>query len=78
MDTSSGRIYEPEEMTRRLEAFSEGLVPDEHQPEFVHRLKQGGIVPVSEDVARQQRTGQRVDERRRKRKAAKAARRANR
>lgn len=38
----------------------------------------GEWVPVSDQVARQQKVGQRVEDRRRKRKAAKAARRKNR
>jgi hypothetical protein len=78
MDTQSGRIYGPDEYDQRREAMELRRDLDEHQAEFEAAVRAGQIVPVSEQVARQQRTGQRVEERRRKRKAAKAARRKNR
>ncbi len=67
MDTRSGEIFQPAEpMTR------------EKRRRMERAEARGALVPVSDQVARQQLTGQRVEERRRKRKAAKAARRANR
>lgn len=78
MDTQSGRVYEPDEYEQRMTARELRAELDEHQAEFEQAVEAGRIVPVSEQVARQQQTGQRVEERRRKRKAAKAARRKNR
>lgn len=84
MDARTGRIYGPEEMEQRMKEMElrwqdpETTLADDNQAVFEAAMRGGYIVPVSEQVARQQLTGQRVEERRRKRKAAKAARRANR
>lgn len=93
MNTDTGRIYdvdslystreERRERDRRLaadkadfERMARDLDPERRAFETEHRS--GKVVPVSEIVARHQQTGQRVEDRRRKRKAAKAARKANR
>jgi hypothetical protein len=93
MNTDTGRIYDVgdlypsredrRERDRRLaaersdfERMSRDLDPERRAFETEHRA--GKVVSVSEAVARQQRTGQRVNARRRKRKATKAARRTNR
>jgi hypothetical protein len=74
MDSETGRIYEPQEYSDRKSR----RIADAHQAAFERQEALGKIVEVSETVARQVQTGQRVDARRLKRKAAKAARRANR
>lgn len=90
MDIESGRIYDLKElyptaqdrleMERRvddeLEAAAASLT--EEQRAYEEGVRAGRVVPVSESVRRQQLAGQRVEDRRRKRKAAKAARKANR
>lgn len=81
MNTDTGRIYAPDEFERlssasRKAGNREQLKREER--EFADAMDAGKIVPVSDTVARHVQTGQRVDERRRRRKAAKAARRANR
>jgi hypothetical protein len=78
MDTQSGRIYEPDEYAQRLLSMELRQELDDHQAEFEQAVQAGQIVPVGEQVARQQQTGQRVQNRRERRKAAKAARRKNR
>jgi hypothetical protein len=79
MDTRSGEIFQRD--------TAGSLVPDgyatrreyERAQERMQRAEDDGyLVPVSGQVARQQKIGQRVEDRRRKRKAAKAARRRNR
>jgi hypothetical protein len=67
MDTRTGEIFEPSEPMDR-----------EKRRRMERAQARGELVPVSEQVARQQIIGQRVEDRRRKRKAAKAARRSNR
>lgn len=66
MDTFTGEIFKPQELTR------------EERRRMERAAARGSLVPVSEQVARQQQIGQRVEDRRRKRKAAKAARKRNR
>lgn len=74
MDTTSGRIYLPDE----YQARKDGRVDDEHQAEFRARLAEGRIVEVSDRVAVQQLAGQEAEARRARRKAAKLARKRNR
>lgn len=69
MDTQTGRIYHPDEIA---------AMSAEARAEFDALREQRRVVEVSEQVARQQLAGQRIEERRRKRKVAKAARRRNR
>lgn len=78
MNTDTGRIYPPEELRERFVAMEKQEALDDHQAEFERAYHANKIVPVSEDVAHTVRTGQRVKERRAKRKAAKAARKRNR
>ena len=71
-----------DEMRKRADADDGNLGALDAREEVRRRFEtgyaEGYVVPVSEDVARQQLAGQRVTDRRRKRKAAKAARKANR
>jgi hypothetical protein len=67
MDTRTGEIFRPAEPMNR-----------EKRRRMDDAAARGELVPVSEQVARQQIIGQRVEARRRTRKAAKAARKANR
>jgi hypothetical protein len=85
MNTDTGRIYEPDEYSQRLEAMASpdllrnltGELAD--QREFTEALTAGKIVEVSETVAQKVRLGERELERRdRRRKAAKHARKAQR
>ncbi len=78
MDTTSGRIYPPDEFQERLTAKEKQVALDEHQAEFERRFAEGGIVPVSDRVALQQLRGQEAEARRARRKAEKAARKRNR
>ena len=94
MNTDTGRIYTPEEYERRnrnadsAEAYSAVIKQMDdaeakrkekaEQREFERARAAGKIVEVSEQVAKQQLAGQRVEARRLKRKAAKVARKKNR
>ncbi|MBA2526731.1 MAG: hypothetical protein H0V18_13260 [Pyrinomonadaceae bacterium] len=78
MNTHTGRIYPPDEYKERLDWTQLGEKPDDHQAEFERAVAAGQVVPVSNQVALQQLAGQRDADRRRKRKAAKAARKAQR
>lgn len=78
MNTDTGRIYDPDEYQARNRAARRREKIDAHQAEFEAAQAAGKIVPISETVARHVKTGQRVEDRRRQRKAAKAARKKNR
>lgn len=67
MDTRTGEIFRPDEP-----------MDDDKRQRMLDAERRGELVRVSEQVARQQLAGQRVAERRLRRKAAKAARKGNR
>jgi len=79
MDTRTGEIFERGRRGELLpDAYDTQREFERAQQRMAMAQARNELVPVSERVARQQRIGQRVEERRRKRKAAKAARRTNR
>ena len=84
MDTRTGEIFRTEEMAelrrqRNEEQAAEIAAEKLAQLERYEKgIEDGHVVPVSEQVARQQLAGQEAEKRRVKRKAAKAARKKNR
>lgn len=78
MDTRTGEIFERDKSGQLVDIYETQRELERARQRMADAEARRELVPVSEQVARQQRAGQRVEERRLKRKAAKAARRKNR